>query len=34
VTWTGGSDLSALSGRGVRLRFSLRHSVLYTWEFK
>ena len=32
--WRGGSDLSGLAGKPVRLRFSLRHSALYTWQFR
>jgi len=34
VKWRGGSDLSVLSGKNVRVRFSLRQSALYTWQFK
>jgi hypothetical protein len=34
VTWRGGSDLSALAGEAVRLQFSLRHSMLYAWQFR
>jgi hypothetical protein len=34
VRWRGRSDLSALSGKALRLEFSLRHSVLYTWQFR
>jgi hypothetical protein len=33
VTWRGRKDLAAMSGKSVRLQFSLRHSVLYTWQF-
>jgi hypothetical protein len=34
ITWRGRHDLAPLSGKPVRLQFSLRHSVLYTWRFK
>jgi hypothetical protein len=34
VTWRGRHDLAPLSGKPVRLQFSLRHGVLYTWQFK
>ena len=33
VRWRGSSDLSALQGQAIRLRFLLRHSALYTWQF-
>jgi hypothetical protein len=33
VSWRGNSDLSALAGQDIRLEFSLRLSVLYTWQF-
>lgn len=33
VRWRGGA-LSELAGKPVRLRFSLRQSTLYTWQFK
>ncbi len=32
VSWRGNSDLSVLTGQALRLEFSLRHSVLYTWQ--
>lgn len=34
VQWRGSSDLSALNGEMVRLLFALRHSALYTWEYR
>ena len=34
VTWKTGSDLSGLSGRPVRLRFSLNDADLYSIQFK
>ncbi|NUQ61278.1 MAG: hypothetical protein HUU20_02250 [Pirellulales bacterium] len=34
VGWTGNCDLSSLAGKAVRLQFHLRHSVLYTWQFR
>jgi hypothetical protein len=33
VTWTGGSDLTALAGQSVRLRFALRDADLYALQF-
>jgi hypothetical protein len=33
VRWRGGS-LSALSGKTVRVQFSMRQATLYTWQFK
>jgi hypothetical protein len=33
VTWQGRSDLSALRGQPVRLRFSLRKAKLYAFQF-
>lgn len=33
VAWRRGSDLSALAGRGVRLRFQLRNCDLYALQF-
>ena len=34
VRWRQGGDLSAISGKPVCVQFSLRHSVLYTWQFR
>ncbi len=34
VTWTGGSDVSSLAGRPVRLRFELKDGDLYAFQFK
>lgn len=34
VSWRGGGDLSALAGKPVRLKLSLRHSALYTVQFR
>ena len=34
VKWTGGSDVSALAGRPVRLRFVLKDADLYSLQFK
>jgi hypothetical protein len=34
VKWRGGSDVSALAGREIRVQFSLRQSTLYTWQFR
>ena len=33
VTWRGGSDLSELAGKTVRLRFHLRGAKLYSFFF-
>ena len=33
VTWRGGSDVSQLAGRAVRLRFRLRDADLYSFRF-
>jgi hypothetical protein len=33
VTWSGGSDVSGLAGRAVRLRFVLRDADLYAFGF-
>ena len=32
VTWKGKSDLSALRGQPVYLRFEMKHGVLYTFQ--
>ena len=34
VAWKGGSDLGALSGRPVRLRFVLKDADLYAIQFR
>lgn len=34
VRWKAGSDLSSFSGKPVRVQFSLRQAVLYTWQFE
>ena len=34
VSWQGGSDLGALAGKTVRLRFSLKDADLYSLRFK
>ena len=34
VKWTGGSDVSALAGKPVRLRFALRDADLYSFRFR
>ena len=34
VKWTGGSDVSALAGKSVRLRFALRDADLYSFRFR
>ncbi len=33
VRWTGGTDVSSLQGRPVRLRLTLRHARLYAFQF-
>lgn len=33
VSWTGGSDVSALAGRPIRVRFVLRDADLYSFQF-
>ena len=33
VTWKSGADVSALSGRPVRLRFELKDADLYSLRF-
>jgi hypothetical protein len=33
VTWRGGSDVGALAGRPVRLRFALQDADLYAYQF-
>ena len=33
VTWKQGSDVSALSGKSVRLRFSIKDADLYSFKF-
>jgi hypothetical protein len=34
VTWSGGSDLSKLAGRPIRLRFVLRDADLFAFGFR
>ena len=34
ANWAGGNDLSALSGRPVRLRFALKDADLYSIQFR
>jgi hypothetical protein len=34
VVWKGGSDLSALAGRPIRLRFELKDADLYSLRFR
>jgi hypothetical protein len=34
VKWRGSSDVSALAGKEIRVRFALRQSALYTWQFR
>lgn len=34
VTWKGGSDLSSLAGKAVRLRFVLRDADLFSYHFR
>jgi hypothetical protein len=34
VKWKDGKSLSGFGAKPVRLRFTLRHSMLYTWQFK
>lgn len=34
VSWKGGSDVSSLAGRGVRLRFVLRDADLFAYRFR
>jgi hypothetical protein len=34
VTWKGGSDLSSLAGKAVRLRFALRDVDLFSYRFR
>jgi len=34
ASWTGGNDLSALSGRPIRLRFVLKDADLYSIQFR
>lgn len=34
VTWQGGSDLGALAGRPVRLRFVMRNTDLFAFQFQ
>ncbi len=34
VRWQHGTDLSRITGEPVCLQLSLRHSVLYTWQFR
>ena len=33
VSWKGGTDVSSLAGKPVKVQFSFRHSTLYTWQF-
>ena len=34
VSWKGGSDVSALSGRAIRLRFAMKDADLYSIQFR
>ena len=34
VTWKGKSDVSALAGKPVRLRFEMRSAKLYAFQFE
>ena len=34
VVWTGSTDLRALAGKAVRLRFALRDADLYAFRFQ
>jgi hypothetical protein len=34
VTWTKGSDVRAIAGRPVRLRFELKDADLYAFQFQ
>ena len=33
VTWKSGSDVSALAGKPVRLRFSMKDADLFSFQF-
>jgi hypothetical protein len=34
VTWSGGSDVSALAGKPVRLRFGMKDADVYSLRFR